>query len=157
MYDPSIHPACSSRKTVGSRMGRLLGGVLLLLMAARVLPAEAEAVLTVEPQSARGLPGEPMTISFRVELPVYRPVRFRFPAAPGLLLRAVETVPVHRSANGAYLVERKAVWQGLNAGTTILTNLVAEIDGESHPFPPVTLTVDEIEPTPPPSAEEGER
>ncbi len=112
-----------------------------------------EPVLTVEPRTLHGVPGEPLCAELIVETPKVMPVRFMIPEASNLVLRIVEKIPVVQTQAGTFIQKRTVIWQGVEAGQTVLTNLTAEIDGVPHLFPNLGITVDAVEPVPPPVKE----
>jgi len=112
------------------------------------LPALAgdQTVLKCEPPAIRGVPGEPLRVSLTVESPSASQVLIHIPEIPFLSLRAVEKIPVRLSGRGTVIHERIVIWQGLEAGRISLGNLTADIDGKSHAFPPIEITVDALPP-----------
>ena len=125
--------------------------MLWIWVSASVLAGEP--VLTVEPRTLHGVPGEPLCAELSVETPKVMPVRFMIPEASNLVLRTVEKVPIQRTVDGQFIQKRTVIWQGIEAGQTVLTNLTAEIDGASHFFSNLGITVDAVNPAPPPVKE----
>lgn len=113
-----------------------------------------EPVLTVEPRELRGVPGEPLRIELTVETADAVPVRLRIPAVSNLLVRTAERVPIRRTESGRFVHQRIVIWQGLEAETVTLTNLVAETSSGRLAFPEVRITVEAVEPARPPARPE---
>ncbi len=118
--------------------------------------ASAGVRLSVRPQRSEGLPGELHAIELRVETEAPCHVALRIPPSSNLVLRAVERYPVARSGRGVYVQKRLAVFQGVEAGETVMSNILAEVAGEVHPFPPLSLRVTEVSKVPIPAIA-GER
>ncbi len=112
-----------------------------------------EPVLTIEPHALHGVPGEPLRVELSVETSTVTPVRMRIPETSNLVMMVVEKIPVRRTQTGTFVQKRIVIWQGIEAGQTVLTNLTAEIDGAPHLFPAIGITVDAVEPAPPPTKE----
>jgi hypothetical protein len=140
--------------------------ILIALAATSSLAAEPK--ITCEPRELRGVPGEPLQLELAVETD--RPARFhlRIPAVSNLVLRTIEKTPIQRKKNGRYVQKRILIWQGLEAGSTTITNLTAvfqtlEQIAEKVPaigkgkqaatqlLPSIGITIDEVVPaaTPP--------
>jgi len=105
-----------------------------------------EPALTVEPRELRGVPGEPLRIELTVETVDAVPVRLRIPAVSNLLVRTVERIPIRRTESGRFVHQRIVIWQGLEAETVTLTNLIAETSSGRLTFPEVRITVEAVEP-----------
>lgn len=113
-------------------------------------------VLTLDPRVLRGVPGEPLQIELTIETADTLPVRLLVPSISNLTVRTVERIPIRRTAEGRFVQKRIVIWQGLEAGTTTLTNLLAETSAGRFAFPPVQITVDPVEPAKPPVKESAE-
>lgn len=100
-----------------------------------------EPRVSCSPRSFQVLPGEPVRVEFTVEAATAAPVRWQLPASPLLALRAVENIPVQRTASGAILHRRAVLWQGLEPGTVKLNALSVETRGRKLVFPEITVTI----------------
>ena len=109
-----------------------------------------EPVLTVEPCELRGVPGAPLRAELTVTTPDAKPVRLLIPETSNLVLRAVEKIPLQRTGAGLFVQRRIVIWQGVEAGQTVLTNLTAGIGGVQYIFPNLGITVDAVPVAPPP-------
>ena len=124
----------------------------------------AEPVITCEPRELRGVPGEPLRLEITVEADRAAPVQLQIPAVSNLFLRTVEKIPIQRTETGHYIQKRVIIWQGLEAGSTTLTNLTVvfqtleNVDAVSSPrfqglekkAPTIGIVIDKIEPAKPP-------
>lgn len=124
----------------------LLGGISLA----------GEPVLTLDPRVLRGVPGEPLQIELTIETADTLPVRLLVPSISNLTVRTVERIPIRRTDDGRFVQKRVVIWQGLEAGSTTLTNLLAETSAGRFAFPSVKITVDPVEPAKPPVKESAE-
>lgn len=116
---------------------------------AGAVPA-GEMVLTIDPQTLRGIPGEQLRTELTVETALAGPVQIRIPSASNLVLRAVEKIPIRRTKAGTFVQKRIIIWQGVEAGSTAVTNLTAVFQGLERFFPNLGITVDAVEPAKPP-------
>lgn len=139
----------------------------LTLFAGTVLAGEP-IVLKCDPQVLRGLPGEPLRVELTVETERATAIQLRIPAVSNLVLRTVEKVPIQLTADGRFVQKRIIIWQGLEAGSTTLTNLTVVFQGleNSDPnvpalgknqqaltqsVPNIGITIDTVEPAAPPA------
>lgn len=120
---------------------RAAGLLLFLLALVQPLRAGDPPVLTCEPKSLTGVPGEPLRVTLTVESRSAAPMVLHIPESPLLTLRAVEKFPIRLTTEKTVVQERVVIWQGLEAGTVTLNDLSAEIGGVRFPFPPVKITV----------------
>jgi len=125
--------------------------VLMTLLAGSTLAA-GPVVLKCHPQVLRGIPGAPLRTELIVETPDAKPIRVLIPAVSNLFLRAVEKIPIQRTADGQFIQKRIVIWQGVEAGSVTITNLSAEIDGSTNLFPVLNITVDAVPLAPLPAA-----
>lgn len=124
--------------------------ILLILFAATAL-ADEPVVLKCEPLALRGIPGVPLRAELTVETPDAKPVRILIPAVSNLVLRTVEKVPIQRTTNGRFIQKRIVIWQGVEAGQPILTNLTAEVGGIQYVFPTLGIVIDAVPAAAPPA------
>jgi hypothetical protein len=124
--------------------------VLLTLFAGTVLAGET-IVLKCDPQVLRGLPGEPLRAELTIETPDAKPVRVLIPAVSNLLLRTVEKVPIQRTKEGRFVQKRIIIWQGVEAGSTLVTNLSVQVGTATQLLPSIGITIDAVEPAAPPA------
>ena len=118
--------------------------------------AFAEGKLSVRPDRSSGLPGELQQIDLTIEMDSPRKAVLRVPHSSNLVLRAVERYPVTRSLDGLYLQKRQLVFQGVEPGMTVFTNLLVEAGNKVICFPLLTVEVLPVEKTlPPKPPEEG--
>ena len=107
--------------------------------------------LRCEPQTLSGVPGAPLRVELTAETARAWPMRLQIPAVSNLVLRTVERIPVQKSDDSRFVQKRIILWQGVQGGTTTLTNLCAEINGTRHCFPALTIAISNVTPaTPPP-------
>jgi hypothetical protein len=66
------------------------------------------------------------------------------------MLRTVEKVPIQRTKEGRYVQKRIIIWQGVEAGSTAVTNLAVQLGAATQLFPSLEITVDAVEPAAPP-------
>jgi len=121
--------------------------VLTVLLA---LAAAAQVKLTMEPCTLSGMPGEALRIELTLESEGAQSVVLRVPQASNLVLRAVEKYPVARTREGRFVYKRRLLLQGVEAGVTVMTNLLFEVGGEAHCFAPLTIEVRKVTPAAPP-------
>ena len=95
--------------------------ILVTLVAGTCLAGEP--VITCEPRELRGVPGEPLQLEVTVETDRASPINLMIPHIDILHLRTVEKIPIQRTEEGRYIQKRILLWQGLESGTTTLTNL----------------------------------
>lgn len=124
--------------------------LLFCILSAATLAA-GETVLTVEPQTLSGIPGEPLRVELTVETGHAAPVQVRIPSVSNLVLRTVEKIPIQRTKTGAYVQKRIIIWQGTEAGTVTLTNMTAVFQGLEETFPNLGITINPVEPAQPPA------
>jgi len=124
--------------------------IFLPLCAATVLASEPVA-LKCEPLALRGIPGVPLRAELTVETLDAKPVRILIPAVSNLVLRTVEKVPIQRTADSRFVQKRIIIWQGVEAGQTVLTNLTAEVGGVQHIFKNLEIIIDAVPVAPPPA------
>ncbi|AKJ64267.1 hypothetical protein [Kiritimatiella glycovorans] len=134
----------------------LRAAVAALLLAATMPAASQELNLRRQPATLRGLPGEPLTAVLSAETEGDTSLRFEIPAVSNLLLRADEALPLTRSPEGRIRRARRLVWQAMEPGTRVLTNLVVRADGRRMHFPPLRIVVGDVDPADPPEAPEPE-
>jgi hypothetical protein len=121
------------------------------------LCAFSEVELSVQPQHSRALPGELQCIDLTIEMDSAFKAVLRVPHSSNLLVRAVERYPVARSSKGGFLQKRRLVFQGVESGITVMTNLMVETGGTVHCFPPLTIEVLDVEKAKPPKAAEEKK
>lgn len=109
-----------------------------LLFLAPAVPAQN---LTATPRAIRVVPGELIRVELTVRADSAAPVRFRIPADPLLVLRAVEKLPLQRAPDGAVVHQRVVIWQGLEPGCAQLKTVAVETRGRTLAFPEITITV----------------
>jgi len=114
--------------------------------------------LRAEPRSVSGVPGAPLRVVLTVVTERATPLHLRIPAVSNLVLRTVERVPIRLTEEGQYVQRRTILWQGVEAGSTTITNLLAEMSGATNVFPAVDIAIEAVEPAmpPPPPVEEEE-
>jgi ribosomal protein L11 len=134
--------------------------------------ANDAVMLKCDPQVLHGLPGEPLRVELTVETERATAIQLRIPAVSNLVLRTVEKVPIQRTATGRFVQKRIIIWQGIEAGSTTLTNLTVVFQGleNSDPkaptlgknqqaltqsVPDIGITVDAVEPAAPPAKGEA--
>jgi len=112
--------------------------------------------LTVMPRELRGLPGEPLCAALTVITSDARPVDIRIPDVSNLVVRAVEKIPIQRTADGLFVQGYRIIWQGLNSGSVTVTNLTAVFQETRQTFPSLKITVDDVEAALPPAKGAGQ-
>lgn len=127
---------------------------LLALTAATALAAKP--LLTCTPRELHGIPGEPLKLEVTVETDRVLPVQIRIPSVTNLVLRMVEKIPIQRTENGRYIQKRIIIWQGIEAGSTSLTNLAVHTETDILYFPAVEIAVGDVTPAEPPTEELSE-
>ena len=136
------------------------GKIIFLTMFAATVLAGDPVVLKCEPLALHGIPGVPLSAELTVETPDAKPARILIPAVSNLVLRTVEKVPIQRTATGQFIQKRIVIWQGVEAGQTVLTNLTAEVSDMQYTFPTLEISIDTVPvalpPDPAPSAVEGD-
>ena len=93
---------------------------VLFFMAAQGI---TDLLLQREPCILSGIPGEPLPLTLRVITDHTRPIQLHIPSVSNLVVRAIETIPIQQTENHLFLQERRIIWQGTEAGKSILTNL----------------------------------
>jgi hypothetical protein len=101
--------------------------ILVALAATSALAAEPK--ITCEPRELRGLLGQPLQLEVTVETDRAAPIKIQIPGDDLLLLHSVEKNPIQRTEAGRYVQKRIIIWQGVEAGSTILTNLTVRSQG----------------------------
>jgi len=133
-------------------------GLLLLFVASVVCAGDVE--LTCEPQALEGMPGEPLEVEVTATSDRATPMHLFVPAVSNLVLRTVEKIPIQRSDDGRFVQKRVILWQGVESGSTVVTNLCADLAGATNRFPSIEVTVTAVEPVlpppPPPPEEDAE-
>jgi hypothetical protein len=120
----------------------------LVLLAGTALAGEP--IITCEPRELRGVPGEPLRMELTAETDRANPVQLRIPAVSNLVLRTVEKIPIQRTKDGRFVQKRVIIWQGLQAGSILVTNLSVQIGAAMQLLPSIGITVDAVEPANPP-------
>jgi hypothetical protein len=129
-----------------------------------------EQVITCSPQQLRGVPGEPLQLEVSIETDRALPAQLRIPHHPSLYLRTVEKIPIQRAAGGRYIQKRIIIWQGLEAASLTLTNLLVSFQGPEpagttasprvqtleKKCPDIRITIEDVEPATPPAKKEEE-
>ena len=138
-----------------NRMTTLLKTLLFSLLAGTTLASES-ITLKCNPQVLRGTPGEPLKVELTIETPRAIPARVLVPAVPNLVLRTVEKLPIQRTKQGRFVQKRIVIWQGLEAGSTTLTNLTVQVGTEQQTFPSIEITIDAVTPAKPSVKEPAE-
>ena len=135
----------------------LVVGCWLLGVAPAALAGEP--VLTCEPQALKGLPGEPLEVELTAVSDRATPMHLLIPSVSNLVLRTVERIPIQRADDGRYVQKRVVLWQGVESGSAMVTNLCTDLGGATNRFPSIEITIAPVEPALPPSPppeEEGE-
>ena len=88
-----------------------------------------EPTIRREPSQLRGIPGEPLKLVITVETDRATPIQLRIPSIQHLILRTVEKTPIQRTATGRYIQERTILGQGIEAGSTTVTNVTVVFQG----------------------------
>jgi hypothetical protein len=126
---------------------------IFLILTATIARA-GEPEITCEPRELRGVPGAPLQVELTVETDHATPILLRVPSVSNLVLRTVEKIPIRRTTEGRFIQQRILIWQGIEAGSTSLTNLIVVF----HPFekkgPDIEITVDAVLPAAPPPKKE---
>ena len=145
--------------------------ILALLIAGSALASEP--VITCEPRTLRGVPGQPIQLEVTVTTDHVLPIKLMVPHMDILHPHSVEKIPIQRTREGRYIQKRILIWQGLEAGSTSITNLTVSFQGlekstalrgryspGSPAFqtlekkvPRVEIVIDEVEPATPPKPE----
>lgn len=113
----------------------------LLLLCTPLAMAQENVRLACEPRTVAVVPGEPVRVEFTVQSASAAPVRVHIPADPLLMLRAVEKLPVRRTAEGVIIHKRVVIWQALEPGAVTMKAISAETQGRKRLFPAITITV----------------
>ncbi len=131
---------------------------LLLLFVASVAFA-GDVELRCEPQALKGMPGEPLEVEVTATSDRATPMHLFIPAVSNLVLRTVEKIPIQRAEDGRFVQKRVILWQGVESGSTVVTNLCADLAGGTNRFPSIEVTITAVEPAsppPPPTEEDAE-
>lgn len=110
--------------------------------------------ITCEPAELSGVPGEPLRLELAVETDHAIPMQLRIPAVSNLVLRTVEKIPIHRMPDGRFIQKRIVIWQGVEAGSVTLSNLMIQAGSETQLLPAIEITINKVVPTTPPAMEE---
>jgi len=105
---------------------------ILITLASVLFTSSALAtkpVMTCEPRVLRGVPGEPLQVTLTVETDRAAPMQLHIPSVSNLVLRTVEKIPIRRTPAGRYIQKRILIWQGLESGSTTITNLTVSFQG----------------------------
>lgn len=143
-------------------------GTIIFLVLTAMGALAGEPVLTCTPHVLTGIPGEPLTLELTIDTEQVTPVQLEVPAVSNLVLRTVEKIPVQRTPTGHFIQKRILIWQGTEAGTTTLTNLMICFQAQnsesgavagspsliSKNCPAVTITVSALKPALPPAPKE---
>jgi hypothetical protein len=127
---------------------------LLILVATTALAGDPK--ITCEPRELRGVPGEPLQVELTIETDHAVPMQLRIPSINKLVLRTVEKIPIQRTPEGRYVQKRIVIWQGVEAGTTTLTNLMVQTGTTTQLLPNIAITIDAVIPAEPPAKKEAE-
>jgi hypothetical protein len=114
------------------------------------LCAVAQVKLDMTPRSFSGIPGEVCRIDLAIESESAEKAVLRVPHSSNLVLRAVEKYPVVKNQAGMFVHRRCLVLQGVEAGKTVMTNLLVEINGVASTFPSLTIEVRDVKNAEPP-------
>jgi len=112
----------------------------MLLFAPATVAAD-NVRLQCTPRKFHVVPGEPMRLELTVRADSAASVRLHVPGNPSLKLRAVERLPVRRTADGVIVHRRVVVWQALEPGVVKIDTLSVETKGRKLLFPEVAITV----------------
>jgi len=123
---------------------------MTILTALLSLCAFAQVKLDLEPRTLSGIPGEVHRIALTIESERADIAVLRVPHSSNLVVRAVEKYPVVKSRTGGFIQKREHLLQGVEAGKTVITNLLVEINGKAHLFPPLMIEVRDVTPAAPP-------
>lgn len=129
----------STARRIGTAVPPVL--LLLLLLFAPAALARENIRLAVEPRRVQVLPGEPVRLELTVQADSAAPVRWRVPADPLLVLRAVEKLPLQRTQGGVIVHKRVVLWQALEPGAVAMKAISVETQGRKLLFPEITITV----------------
>ena len=110
--------------------------------------------ITCEPAELSGVPGEPLQLELAVETDHAVPMQLRIPAVSNLVLRTVEKIPIHRMPDGRFIQKRIVIWQGVEAGSVTLSNLMIQAGSETQLLPAIEITINKVVPATPPAMEE---
>jgi hypothetical protein len=103
--------------------------------------AQEHVHLSCTPRTFCVVPGEPVRLELTVEADSAAAVRLHVPADPLLRLRAVEKLPVRRTAEGIVVHQRVVIWQALEPGTVKMNAISVETQGRKRRFPDITIFV----------------
>jgi len=128
---------------------------LTLLLALVYTAVAATPVLTIEPRELRGLPGEPLSAWLTVETTNAKPILISVPSTSNLVIRTIEKIPIQRNTNGRFIQRRRIIWQGIEAGRSVIDHLSINQDGVIYTFPTLEITIDAVQPAAPPLKEDA--
>ncbi len=133
----------------------LIGRVVLPAICVSGIVWAAEPVkLICTPKALCGVPGEPLRVELSARSPRARPFRVHVPGVTNMVLTSIESVPIQQTSDGTFVQKRILLWQGIEAGSSVLTNLYTDISGTNVCFPPLEVTITAVPPTPPPAVQE---
>lgn len=112
--------------------------------------------ITCEPAELHGVPGEPLQVELWIETDHAIPLQLRIPPVTNLVLRTVEKIPIQRTPDGRFVQKRIVIWQGIEAGSGTLTNLIIQTGAATQMLPTIEFTIDEVIPATPPAMENAE-
>jgi len=112
--------------------------------------AVAQVKLDMTPRRFSVIPGEVCRVGLTVESESAASAVLRVPHSSNLVLRAVEKYPITQNQAGNFVHKRSLVLQGVEAGTTVMTNLLIEIKGKTTAFPSLTIEVRDVKKAKPP-------
>ncbi len=129
----------------------------------------SEPKITCEPRELHGLPGKPLRVELTVETDRVAPMQLRIPSVSNLVLCTVEKIPIRRTPEGHYIQKRIIIWQGVEAGSSTITNMTVvfqpleNVDAVSSPrfqglkktCPDIEITINEVTPAEPPPPSTG--
>jgi hypothetical protein len=121
-----------------------------VLGVAPLVVARESVRLTCEPRLLSGVPGEPLVVELTAMSDRAVPMNLHIPAVSNLVLCTVERVPIQRAEDGRYVQKRIVLWQGIEAGSSQVTNLCADMAGSTNRFPSIDVTITAVEPASPP-------
>lgn len=116
-------------------------GLLLVLAVALTADGQRADEPSRVPREVEVLPGEPIRVLVSARSNSAANIRFHIPPHASLKLRALEKLPVQRSAEGGVVYRRMIVWQALEPGVFKINGLSVETKGRKLPFPVVVVNV----------------
>jgi len=143
--------------SVALPLARALVGRLVVpsVCAAGIVWASEPIELSCQPRKLCGIPGEPLRVELSARSPHARPFRVHVPAVTNAVLTSIESVPIQRTPDGQFVRKRILLWQGTEAGSSVLTNLCTDISGTNVCFPPLEVTITDVSPALPPATIEA--